>query len=667
MLARSVASELRLGSRLQVLWVFEMVLGIYADAPAFAEPPIGPRPQQFTPPLQPPFRDSAFGPPVSTNINKLQMKVEPTPSPAPPGFSSTQDFPPLAAPSAPPPSQPPIQRKTATGKNIKPVIPVVPPSNTRATVGTKESQTTGQHRLSTSAAAVEPPNATAVTALQTAQNPADTGDQITHSNTTIKARNKKQRPSKLDITAATDVLQIQSTPNASSDVRKTPGETPDTQPPTPATAVSQTSGSARPRQAQTIRVSKEDMQPPSPSTAPPATGSRQVSRRASLTSINRPDTPASEKVSDNASFTSMSRANSPPPSSRVGSAPVRQVTKSQQKKERQARAKLTEPKVEDIPAKVEEVQAPIVGRKKKTRKGRTTTGTADSTPTVTRPTSPSLKEDPVEEKLNPVATPATPVTPVKENKKIAQKTGSEIREPEAPSSPATPAGADQQKATNSAAAIFASLQSVGEISASAAELFKPVPGINHRFEPIEPNFDAADSAISDDQERILKKGEPVHIHGGPNNQVVILPDRRAINGFTAEQAARYVELRKKDLRNGDNQRAHQTLDGLVPTPRTVETALDILAPQTAGRDKKLSNPFITPAMGREPVASDIERLVNGVIGAARGGIAVENPTLVDPGDAEQALLSSRRETELLEKKLNGLMKKNRRMLFGNAH
>ncbi|TVY82253.1 General negative regulator of transcription subunit, partial [Lachnellula suecica] len=125
------------------------------------------------------------------------------------------------------------------------------------------------------------------------------------------------------------------------------------------------------------------------------------SRQPSLASASRherPGTPTSEMISDNASITStsMSRANSPPPN-RVGSAPVRQTTKSMQKKQRkeaqkekeraemEAVASKEEPKVEEI--------GPIMGRKKKQKKERNFSSAAGgSTPVASRPPSPSPAE-----------------------------------------------------------------------------------------------------------------------------------------------------------------------------------------------------------------------------------------------------------------------------------
>lgn len=132
--------------------------------------------------------------------------------------------------------------------------------------------------------------------------------------------------------------------------------------------------------------------------------------------MNLPGTPSSEQVSisDNISLTStsQSRANSPPPpvSSRVGSAPVRNKTKNQQRKDRQERAKQLEEEKARLqeaadPTPEEPAQEAIVARKKKEKKAKepkpakpraatlkSETPTANTTPTASRPTSPGPKE-----------------------------------------------------------------------------------------------------------------------------------------------------------------------------------------------------------------------------------------------------------------------------------
>ncbi len=503
--------------------------------------------------------------------------------------------------------------------------------------------------------------------------------QFVASSALAKAVDKKQRPGKLDIVAAkngaksdTESVDTPSEMNkAASEVAAAPISS---QPPTPGTAVSQASASSavRPTQSRTITLSKGEIQPASPSISTSATTSKQASRRPSMTSMHRPGTPLDERISDNASFTStsISRANSP--HGRVGSAPVRKMTKSQQKKERQARAKLAEgaAKAEEPAPKVEEVQAPILGRKKKTKKDKTA-GTAESTPTVTRPTSPSPKEEVTEEKEE---VSATPVTPVKENIKGSSKVFID-KETNTPSSPATPATGDQQKASITPASLFAQLLKDGEIMASAAELFKSFSGINHRAEPLEPDSACIDqSMLSEEELRLLDCGEAIVHRKAPSDHVVVLPDRKILLGFTAEQASRYVELRKQALLNGD-----------VPSPRALDSrhlaqagsALATLAPapgdaasavannKLAPKSKKLVNQFATPTAG--PTTNPTGQKSGTGLSAEMINEGLRNTFPLSVEEAEHALGVKRKETEALEKRLNALLKRNKRLLFGNIH
>ena len=495
-----------------------------------------------------------------------------------------------------------------------------------------------------------------------------------------KAVDKKQRPGKLDIVAAKDnaksdtefIDTLSEVNNATSEVAGAPISS---QPPTPGTAVSQASVSSAVRvtQPRTITLSKGEIQPGSPSISTSATTSKQASRRPSMTSMHRPGTPLDERISDNASFTStsISRANSPP--GRVGSAPVRKMTKSQQKKERQARAKIAEgaAKAEEPAPKAEEIQAPILGRKKKAKKDKIV-GTAESTPTVTRPTSPSPREEVMEEKVEVSATPATPV---KESIKSSSR-GFMDKETNTPSSPAAPATGDQQKASITPASLFAQLLKDGEIMASAAELFKSFSGINHRAEPLEPDSACIDqSMLSEEELRQLDCGEAIVLRKAPNEHVVVLPDRKILLGFTADQASRYVELRKQALLNGD-----------VPSPRALDSrhlaqagaALATLAPapgdtasaaannKLAPKSKKLINQFATPTAGPTTNPSHGQKTGPG-LSAEMIDERLRSTFPLSVEEAEHALSIKRKETEALEKRLNALLKRNKRLLFGNVH
>ena len=487
-----------------------------------------------------------------------------------------------------------------------------------------------------------------------------------------KAVEKKSRPSKLDMIAVSNATRKEQ--DSADTAGVTSGPLP-SHPPTPATTVSQTSASSavRPNQVRATRtplLPKAETLPASPATAPTIT-SKQTSRRPSVTSVDRPGTPVSEKTWDDMSLASaaLSRANSPPPT-KVGSAPVRQTTKSQQKKERQARAKQAEEasKAEELPSKiVEPMQAPIVGRKKKTKK-EMTQSTADSTPTPTRPSSPVPKEEELAEGKT------EPVTPVKENKKAASKIAADIKEPDTPSSPPTPASHDQQRSSLSAASIFASLLKSGELSPTVPELFKTFPGLNHRFEGLELDLAFADdSVVSASQMHSLDQGEAITIQQTPNNHIVVLPDRSALHGLSPAQAARYLELRKQALANGDVP-SNQALAGLAPVLPQVSLPVARISPsRTSSEDRKLLNLFANPIAPAS--AAHMQRFVGGGGSSGEGGRGGDEDsvskktaaTALSVDAAEQNLASARKETEGLEKRLNALMKRNRRLLFGSAH
>ncbi|KAJ6028431.1 hypothetical protein N7540_004007 [Penicillium herquei] len=161
-------------------------------------------------------------------------------------------------------------------------------------------------------------------------------------------------------------------------------------PNTPLTTTSRASDSSAPRQARILRLvetpkPEASRVPTAPSVAASVTGmGKPDSRRQSLSSTSRPDTPGYlGSEADLYPSTSVSRSNSPPASSRIGSAPVRAMTKSQAKKERRQKAREAEAKkVESATANEAPVQAPIMGRKRKTKKAPTSTAEPSHTAAV---------------------------------------------------------------------------------------------------------------------------------------------------------------------------------------------------------------------------------------------------------------------------------------------
>ena len=640
-------------------------------------------------PIQPinrPVNKASFNQPAATSSSS-KPRVGDTPSETPVNLGSSlpQDFPPLVARQPPPPAPPRLQRKVTAGAAIKPAVPAISTSSAKATSTQKDLQQSEQatsipepatHSMPESSVKPKPKQSGASSSVAETRTASKSGEPLV--SPPSKAAEKKPRPSKLDMIAVNNATRKEQ--DSADTAGITSGPLP-SHPPTPATTVSQTSGTfaTRPNQVRATRgppLPKAETLPASPAMASTIT-SKQTSRRPSVTSIDRPGTPVSEKTWDDMSLASatLSRANSPPPS-KVGSAPLRQTTKSQQKKERQARAKQAEEasKVEELPVKaVEPMQAPIVGRKKKAKKEKTQ-GTADSTPTPTRPTSPVPKEEDLAEGK------PEPVTPIKDSKKAASKIAADIKEPDTPSSPPTPASHDQQRSSLSAASIFASLLKSGELSPTVPELFKTFSGLNHRFEGLELDLTFADDAtVSDSQMHSLDQGEAITIQKSSTNHVVVLPDRSALHGLTAAQAARYLELRKQALANGDVP-SNQALAGLAPVlPQVSLPVARITSSGASSEDQKLLNQFatLTAPPGSSSLSAHMQKFVGGSGGGdgGRGGdedsaskrTAAAASSVLSVDVAEQNLASARKETEMLEKKLNALMKRNRRLLFGNAH
>lgn len=191
-------------------------------------------------------------------------------------------------------------------------------------------------------------------------------------------------------------------------------------PNTPLTTMSRTSESPAPRQPRVLRVVDNT---PKNETPPPASASQSISsnplvpktrsRRPSISSFSRPDSPG-DGGSDGEQYTSasVSRANSPPASSRIGSAPVRSMTKSQAKKERRQKAKDAEAKKHETTTVAEEpVQAPIVGRKRKTKKASAKNNAEPSSATVETAPESVLSAKTGNDAPAPTAAPATATAP----------------------------------------------------------------------------------------------------------------------------------------------------------------------------------------------------------------------------------------------------------------
>ncbi|KAL8933334.1 MAG: hypothetical protein Q9211_005836 [Gyalolechia sp. 1 TL-2023] len=663
-------------------------------------------------------------------IGPQSKNSTPVPTSVPPGLSLPQDFPPLAAPSIPAPVPQKSQRKAGPSailaNVVKPVVPVVPsqatkgPSTLVAGDGTTEpTAAKGDSQAKWASSSMEPvpkPKSRKEAASYEKMGPPRTkkhsksGEPSASSDgKTVKElperssqatgkssrESEKRHPGKLNLEATKNKPLDKARPTDTSGLsRQAHEEVPAStttapavaQPETPVTVASQASGvnvgkNGQPRTIRVLPTSKNESPLKGSATAVSrdennVSSANLLSRRGSLSSMNPPGTPVSERISDNVSMTStsLSRANSPPPSN-FGTAPARHLTKNQQKKERQARAKQAEQAtMVDEPAVKTEVegpvQAPIVGRKKKQKKP-ASRGTADTTPVITRPPSPQPHDEDLQETEEP-----GPSTPVRSGKKDEAKAA---LEPEAETffSPTGPSTSEQPpKNTLNAAALFSALQKSHQISSAALDIFKPVIGLNHRFDIDAQSLDHISEvglpALSDEQNEQIERSEPVCMDQGNGRSIIVLPDRRTLRGLTIEQANRYLELRKEALDTSDL--LH--LAGHGPAPPKPPTPPSSLISSNGAH---LPNPFLSESQTQSP-ATNVSRLPQ-----AFGSVGSANPTTyVDEAaafiatrrekaggvmgveDAEQAFASSRKETEGLEKRLNALLKRNRRLVLGSV-
>ncbi|KAK4101571.1 hypothetical protein N658DRAFT_425008 [Parathielavia hyrcaniae] len=218
-----------------------------------------------------------------------------------------------------------------------------------------------------------------------------------------KKAERRPVPGILNIAAATKAAQIkdvEAQPASDKATTERDSAFPALPAPTPLSTSSPLNRAA-PKTLRVVSTPKTEA-PPTPVLTTPAV-------RSVAAAAIRPETPVSELISDSASIISASisasRTNSPPPS-RVGSAPVRTTTKSQQRKQRKEALKKESATIAAQPVKVETAAeiGPIVGRKKKQKKEKEKPGSSNATPTVSRPETPL----------------ATHASPVKETKEAAE-------------------------------------------------------------------------------------------------------------------------------------------------------------------------------------------------------------------------------------------------------
>ncbi|EEY21792.1 general negative regulator of transcription subunit 4 [Verticillium alfalfae VaMs.102] len=259
-----------------------------------------------------------------------------------------EDFPALDAVKSPAP------------KTIAPAVPSVLTPKTAATPSKRPQTETKETNASSEPKPLsEPVPSTPSKATESLKSLA-----ISPIKPTSKAADSKPAPV-LNIAAAVKAAQAKTSAEAStvSSSDKADSAAFPALPPS-AASVSSPSVKAAPKTLRVVNTPKAEVPP-----TLPMSGTLNAATRA-LSGVHRPDTPGSHDISDTASVVStsisVSRTSSPPPS-RIGSAPVRTNTKSQQRKARKEANKVAAIVEAAKPAEPEE-HAPILGRKKKVKK-----------------------------------------------------------------------------------------------------------------------------------------------------------------------------------------------------------------------------------------------------------------------------------------------------------
>ncbi|RDW81406.1 uncharacterized protein DSM5745_04963 [Aspergillus mulundensis] len=384
----------------------------------------------------------------------------------------------------------------------------------------------------------------------------------------------KAKPMKLDLSfnappAPEPVQKVEPPPYQLS---AAPATAVSSRPNTPLTSASRVSESPVPRQARVLRV----VDTPKAETPPPMSATQSVasfsvtskvrSRRPSVSSLSRSDTPGDfGSEADLYTSTSASRANSPPASSRIGSAPVRSITKSQLKKERKQKAKEAEAKKQETTPVAEEPEiAPIVGRKRKTKKAPTESpitpseNTAPATkPAAAASTEPSVKVEAAKKPKSPETVkeskpaPSEVKTPAEEKKPEAWRSKNTVeqllKDTEATGVPLKELFAER---TSPLQALLSQLHKSGALDLNSHPLFNP-SNLNQRFDMKCTSDDYEDLKqpieLTEQHRKALLRGEPIRMGSDSSSlkhRCLISPRGCILHHLTPEEEDRYLALEK---------------------------------------------------------------------------------------------------------------------------
>ncbi|KAL4962154.1 CCR4-NOT core ubiquitin-protein ligase subunit MOT2 [Aspergillus stella-maris] len=354
-----------------------------------------------------------------------------------------------------------------------------------------------------------------------------------------------------------------------------PASSINSRPNTPLTGAARVAESPAPRQPRVLRV----VDTPKAETPPPMSATQSVaslsmtgkvrSRRHSVSSQSRSDTPGDlGSEADLYASTTASRANSPPASSRIGSAPVRSITKSQLKKERKQKAKEAEAKQQETTTAPEEpVQAPIIGRKRKTKKAPTESPNLPSESATAassrKPSVVATKEEPEKTESPKKSKPVEPAPKESKPPTPEVKAPAEPKQPEAwrakntveqllKDAEATGASLKElfTERTSPLQALLSQLHKSGALDLNTHPLFNP-SNLNQRFDMKCTSDDYEDLKqpieLTEQHRKALLRGDPIRVSSETNSlkhRCLISPRGCILHHLTPEEEDRYLALEK---------------------------------------------------------------------------------------------------------------------------
>lgn len=482
----------------------------------------------------------------------------------------------------------------------------------------------------------------------------------------------------------------------------------------------------------------------------------------SLSRAERPGTPVSEIISDNASITSNSLSRpSSPPATRVGSAPVRSTTKSQQKKQRREAQKEKSELVTVVDKPEAEAEiAPIMGRKKKQKKEKLSNSVAGPSPAISRAPSPGSQDTtqaenaPKPEVIMETTVPSKIHQPddaaggkSSESKGKAKPSSEEQTPMESPTPKGDTSDEHAEKRIPAPASILSDLVTSGLLpDPNKLIVFKSPVGFSQRLELSAELQDADSKLIINEEDRAaLQAGKPVHKIVQGSSRIMLTPNGDCVRNLTPEEEERYLELQSRILEDSGpatfippryTMSSGFALIGGRAVPNgppayfpPVDSSTPHLDPVSKiQRDEALSyiNQYVLPSLSTNPqlekalkanaldaemlgandsqtwgswgppvntaadsveaanerrespygLRRDTSILATGLLNmTAHFALGQEagrtqplgNVTLLSLEDSEKALQSAKKETEKLEKSLNQLLKRNRRLLLGAGH